>query len=148
VAFRRDSYLVSFGSDQRFVEAPGGIDGYLGYLRDRISHFPNGHVHVWQGETIIGQLEMRIRDNDPPSGYVNLFYLAPAARGTGAGNALHDYALQFLRAGGAQRAHLSVSPSNSRALAYYAKHGWRELGLAPHDPTCLMMELDLPALAP
>jgi ribosomal protein S18 acetylase RimI-like enzyme len=139
VAFRRDSYVCSFGSDEGF----GSVDEYLSWLSDRIERQPAGHVHVWQGPRIIGQLEMLIQATTRVTGYVNLFYLVPEARGAGHGEALHDYFVQFMRAGGAGVARLSVSPSNSRALAYYRKHAWRDLGPRPGDDTVHVMEFDL-----
>jgi len=138
VAFRRDSYVCSFGSDEAF-----DVEAYLAWLRDRVARQPAGHVHMWQGSTIIGQLEMLIQSTSPVRGYVNLFYLVPEARGRGLGEALHQYFLQFMQAGGACVARLSVSPSNSRARAYYLKQSWRDLGPRPDDPTVHLMELDL-----
>jgi ribosomal protein S18 acetylase RimI-like enzyme len=140
VAFRRDSYVCSFGTDQRFVSTGNGIEGYLEFLRERIARFPQGHVHVRQGSEIVGQMEMRTLDDEPPTGYVNLFYLVPAARGSGLGSALQQYAREFFRSGGARLARLSVSPSNHRAVAYYLKHSWRALGPSPHDASCLLLE--------
>jgi ribosomal protein S18 acetylase RimI-like enzyme len=139
VAFRRDSYLCSFGSDDAF----GIEDDYLGWLRDRVARQPLGHVHVWDGPKLIGQLEMLIQTTTPVRGYVNLFYLVPEARGLGFGKDLHSYFVQFMRAGGACLARLSVSPSNARALTYYVKHGWRDLGLRPDDNTVHLMEFDV-----
>ena len=79
----------------------------------------------------------------PARGYVNLFYLVPCARGGGAGSALQQYVCGFMRDAGALRAYLSVSPSNVRALAYYEKHHWRDIGPNPRDSSCLLLELDL-----
>jgi ribosomal protein S18 acetylase RimI-like enzyme len=139
VEFRRDSYVCSFGSDDAF----GAADDYLGWLRDRIARQPLGHVHVWHGPKIIGQLEMAIRETSPITGYVNLFYLALEVRGQGFGEALHTYFLQFMGAGGACSARLSVSPTNTRAVVYYRKHGWRDLGPRPDSSEVNLMELDL-----
>lgn len=139
VAFRRDSYVCSFGSDEAF----GEVDSYLDWLRDRIALQPRGHVHVWQGQSIIGQLEMLIQPTTPVRGYINLFYLVPAARGRGFGDALHDYAFEFMRAGAATLARLSVSPGNARAISYYLKHSWRDLGLCAADNSVRLMELAL-----
>jgi ribosomal protein S18 acetylase RimI-like enzyme len=121
VAFRRDSYLCSFGTDEAF----GDVDAYLAWLRDRISRQPLGQVHVWRGQQIIGQLEMLVQATTPARGYINLFYLAPEWRGCGIGVALHQYAMEFMRNGGASVTRLSVSPTNARALAYYRKSAWR-----------------------
>jgi len=144
VAFRRDSFICSFGVDNFFEEAgPDGVD-YLERLQRRIAKFPDGYVHVWQGNEIIGQLEMQIKE-DPQIGYVNLFYLVPEARGTGAGELLQQYAMQFFLRNGLRLAQLSVSPKNERALAYYRKHGWRDLGTRPGHENVNLMECVIPS---
>lgn len=144
VAFRRDSFACSFGDDARFVQesGPDGA-GYLEWLRGRIAEFPEGHVHVRRDRDIVGQMEMRVRDGVPAFLYVNLFYAVPAARGTGIGNVLHRYAVSLCRDQGITLARLRVSPSNRRALAYYRKHGWRDLGPSPTHPDVHAMELDV-----
>lgn len=142
VAFRRDSYQCSFGSDQ----ALGNADDYLAWLKDRIASQPAGHVHVWDEAKIIGQMEMLIHQTNPVRGYVNLFYLVPEARGQGIGAALHAYFLEFMRCGGARLARLSVSPSNVQALAYYRRQGWSDLGPRPGDDTVHLMEIHLAEL--
>lgn len=55
--------------------------------------------------------------NDSPVGYVNLFYLIPAFRGSGLGDSLHAYAVATFAELGINRLTLSVSPLNARALA-------------------------------
>jgi ribosomal protein S18 acetylase RimI-like enzyme len=144
VAFRRDSFVCSFGSDEGFVRE-NGPDGarYLAWLKSRIEDQPHGHVHVWCEGSIVGQIEMRVLPGLPISGYVNLFYLLPEMRGCGASSALQRYALQFFRQGRADVARLRVSPTNHRALAYYRKHGWQDLGLDLHRGNVHEMELDL-----
>lgn len=145
VRFRRDSYVCSFGSDALFNEENGADGrGYLAWLREGLARFPEGHVHAWHGAAIVGQLEMVI---GPAWGYVNLFYLAPAARGRGWGGALHDYAVALLQRHGVARAGLSVSPTNQRALAYYARHGWKNLGPRPGAHYVHEMELVVPTAA-
>lgn len=139
VAFRRDSYVCSFGTDYAF----GQVDSYLEWLRERISRQPEGHVHVWKGDSIIGQLEMIVQRTSPVRGYINLFYLVPEKRGCGFGDAIHDYAIKFMRTGGARLLRLSVSHSNRRALSYYAKHSWRDLGPRVDDASVRLMELSL-----
>ena len=73
VAFRRGSYICSFGTDEAF----GQVESYLDWLRERIERQPRGHVHVWNGESVIGQLEMIVQATSPVRGYINLFYLVP-----------------------------------------------------------------------
>jgi ribosomal protein S18 acetylase RimI-like enzyme len=142
VAFRRDSYVCSFGSDQLFIEENGpDARGYLEWLASRIAPFPEGHVHVWQRAQIIGQIEMMI---GPHSGYINLFYLRPDARGLGLGGALHDHAVGLLQRHQISVAGLSVSPTNQRAIKYYQRHGWRDQGPRPGAPHVHELELRIP----
>ncbi len=144
VAFRRDSYICSFGEDGFFNEAgPDGVH-YIERLRLRITKFPDGYVHVWNGDKIVGQMELQILE-EPRRGYVNLFYLVEAMRGTGVSGELQDYAMGFMRRHRVQIAQLSVSPTNVRALAFYRKHGWRDLGLRPGRDNVHLMECDVPA---
>jgi ribosomal protein S18 acetylase RimI-like enzyme len=144
VAFRRDSYICSFGEDGFFNEA--GPDGahYIERLRLRIAKFPDGYVHVWDGDKIVGQMEMQILE-EPQRRYVNLFYLIEKMRGVGVSGELQDYAMDFMHRHGVQIAQLSVSPTNARALAFYRKHGWRDLGLRPGRDNVNLMECDVPS---
>ena len=147
VAFRRDTYACGFGerAEPRFV-AENGPNGeqYLAWLRQRLEGFPEGHVHAWHDGRIVGQLEMIAQQkNAPDCGYVNLFYLVPEARGAGFGDGLHDYAVALATLYGSQRLRLSVSPSNARALRYYAKHGWRPLAQSAGLEDLTLWELAL-----
>jgi ribosomal protein S18 acetylase RimI-like enzyme len=142
VAFRRDSFICSFGVDGFFKEAgPDGIH-YIERLRIRTAKFRDGYVHAWHGDRIVGQMEMQILD-EPRRGYINLFYLIEEMRGTGLSSELQDYAMGFMRRHGVQTAQLSVSPTNTRALAFYHKHGWRNLGLRPGRDDVHLMECDV-----
>jgi ribosomal protein S18 acetylase RimI-like enzyme len=87
---------------------------------------------------------MRIQA-EPRIGYVNLFYLIPEMRGSGAGAALHEYALTIFAKHGVERMQLSVSPTNLRAIAFYRKHGWRDLGPRPgYENRVNLMECVVP----
>ncbi|MDJ0976515.1 MAG: GNAT family N-acetyltransferase [Planctomycetota bacterium] len=132
IDFRRDSFVVSFGDDARFVEfAKEDGSGYLELLRERMAAFPEGHVHAWLGDEIVGQIECRKHDGDPPKGYVNLFYLVPERRNGGMGAQLDAYVCELFRSFGADHLRLSVSPTNAQAWRFYAKQGWVDLG--PRD---------------
>jgi GNAT superfamily N-acetyltransferase len=73
-------------------------------------------------------------------GYVNLFYLVPEVRGTGLGDQLHQYFVDYMRAEGAWIARLRVTASNRRAMAYYTAHGWSDMGTHPNDERVHVME--------
>jgi ribosomal protein S18 acetylase RimI-like enzyme len=135
VQFRADSFVCSFGSADRFYEENGsGAEGYVQWLRQRTAEIPNSCVHVWQGEQIIGQIEMRRWKHDPTVGYVNLFYLIPEFRGQGLGQQLDQHSANFFKQLGCQSARLSVSPTNLVAIRFYLKQGWIDLGQRDDAP--------------
>lgn len=147
IAFRRDSFVCSFGWDG-FLAADGDQgESYLERLRSRSLLFPDGHVHVWGSGEIVGQIEMRVLD-DPRRGHVSLFYLTEQARGSGAGDELQRYVMQFMRSQGVGTAQLNVSPTNARALRYYRKHGWKDCGLRPGRDDVYLMECVVAATSP
>jgi ribosomal protein S18 acetylase RimI-like enzyme len=143
IDFRRDSYFESFGTHEG-ADAEMGADGalYLEKLRARIAEVPEGNCHLWHGDRIIGQTEMRTSD-DPRMGYVNLFYLVPEWRQRGVGRVLHDHAVAVFAARGKRGLRLSVSRSNARAIAFYRRLGWRRVGQRPNKETMDILELAL-----
>jgi ribosomal protein S18 acetylase RimI-like enzyme len=143
VAFQHDSYLCSFGEDIFFNGAGPDDAHYLERLRLRLASFPDGCVHAWHGGRIVGQVEMQILE-EPRRGYVNLFYLVEEMRGSGVSGELQDYAMDFMRRHGVQTAQLSVSPTNARALAFYRRHGWRDIGPRPGRDHLHLMECSVP----
>jgi ribosomal protein S18 acetylase RimI-like enzyme len=56
---------------------------------------------------------------------LNDLFVAPAARGSGAGVALLEAAKAHARASGAVRLTLSTAHDNARAQAVYARNGWQ-----------------------
>lgn len=141
IKFRADSFVVSFGNADRFYESDGkGDERYLQWLKDKISKDPNSVVHVLDGDSIIGQIEMgRLRD-DQSVGYVNLNYLIPEKRGLGFGAQLDEHTTSYFRSLGLKRARLSVSPTNRSAVRFYEKMGWVDLGPREEHPEVHYME--------
>ncbi|HUP97144.1 MAG TPA: GNAT family N-acetyltransferase [Usitatibacter sp.] len=143
IAFRRDMYIASFGSSDGLEEEMGPDNAhYIEQLRQRVSELPEGNAHLWLGERIVGQTEMRF-DDEPGVGYVSLFYLAPECRGQGVGRLLHRHALDVFGARGMNRIRLSVSARNHPAIAFYRKLGWQEAGARPHKLPVELMEYGL-----
>ena len=141
LAIRVDSYVVSFGNADLFR----GREHYLSFLRRRLEWDPASVVHLWRRETdgserIVGQVELG-KDKDADGvGYVNLFYLVEDSRGTGLGPILEEYAIGFFRRHGFGRARLSAAPANVRAVRFYERHGWRDIGARPDAPLVRLME--------
>ena len=144
VRFRADSYVCSFGSDARFYEEAGKSgELYLTRIAERMIQLPGSCVHVWQGQAIVGQIELNRYKTDPSLGYVNLYYLAPQYRDQGWGRFLDGYAVSYLTSLGFSAARLSVSPTNLQAMRFYAKQGWTDLGPRPDAPEVHLMGRDL-----
>ena len=125
VQFRKDSFLASFGSIKEWVEQSGEKgEKYIDWLIQYTKQNPEGVIHLWKGENIIGQIEFKVEPTMPDKAYINLFYLIPETRGTGISRLMHQYVIDQLIQKGCNGAQLSVSESNKRALAFYKKLGW------------------------
>ena len=124
IKFRKDSYVVSFGSEEGF----GDELAYINRIKERVKKFPEGQVIIEKDNLPIGQMEMQIRDFDGKDiGYVNLFYLIPEYRGKGLGKDLIRYAEDFFRKSNVTEYHLRVSPTNERAIRFYKGSGMVKL---------------------
>ena len=144
VEFRADAFRISFGSD---VDVYGtdneGVKRYRQWLKQKMADIPNSCVHAWHSGQIVGQIEMGKWKVNPAIGYVNLFYLIPAYRGQGFSNQLNAHAVNFLKQLGFRTARLCVSPTNVRAVRFYEKHEWQDVGVRPDQPNVRYMEQQL-----
>ncbi|MEM8807161.1 MAG: GNAT family N-acetyltransferase [Cyanobacteria bacterium P01_G01_bin.38] len=141
VQFRRDAMQCSFenGADRFDQESGENHEQYFIWLKERIQEFPEGCVHVVENDQIVGQIEMHLKGQQTLA-YVNLVYLIPEVRGTGLGDQLHRYVEQIFEQVGIVKAQLSVSPINERAMSFYRKHGWQDMGPRPGYPEVHLME--------
>jgi aminoglycoside 6'-N-acetyltransferase len=143
VAYRRASFVASFGSEAGLDEEMGAGNAlYLEQLRRRIAQVPEGNAHLWEDGRIVGQAEMRLHE-EPGIGYVNLFYVEPGRRGQGLGRMLHDHAAAVFRRRGMRAMRLSVSTRNAAALAFYRKLGWVGIGTRANREPMEILEFAL-----
>lgn len=144
IRFREDSFVVSFGDATKFYEDDHkGAERYLDWLQNKLTKDPASAVHIWEGSAIIGQMELGVFKNDPDIGNVNLYYLIPEKRGLGYSRYLDEYAVHYLKGLGLKKSRLSVSPTNIRAIRFYEKQGWRDIGARPDHPEVHFMERSL-----
>lgn len=101
-------------------------------------------VHLFEGDKIIGQMELGYLRGDESVGYVNLYYLEPGSRGKGYGDFLDRYAIKFFQSKNINSARLSVSPTNHSALKFYQKMGWKDQGPREGMPEVHWMEKQFP----
>ena len=129
ITFRADSFVESFGSAERFFTAAGdGAWRYLDGLKIKLRDWPGSCVHAWLDKEIVGQIEARRDKTDPARADVLLYYLRTDMRGGGYGEQLDAYVVALCHAAGVNTTFLRVSPTNARAVAFYRKLGWRDLG--------------------
>ncbi|CAN5529513.1 hypothetical protein BH09PLA1_BH09PLA1_27980 [soil metagenome] len=119
IAAYRDTHRASFGDDQNCSSKT-----YLPWLRSRVEEFPDGHVLAFSGSRCVGQMELQV-PYGLTTGYVNLFYVAPAFRGKGFGRLMHLQAERYFRSWQADQIELDVSATNTRAVGFYRHLGYQ-----------------------
>ena len=142
VRLRREMYTASFGTGEGLEEEMGeGNSLYLAQLREKLARWPEGNVHLWRDGRIVGQLEMRLLDDEDDVGYVSLIHVVPEYRGHGLGKRLHQHAMQASRSRGKRLMRLSVSRENAAALRFYKRLGWVVVGTRPGRLPMTVMEI-------
>jgi len=86
------------------------------------------HQVIFIAEPASGMASGVIDDDDPALAHLYAMWVAPEARGTGAGTALLDAVLAWAADRGAQRLTTSVTDGNAAAAALYARAGFADTG--------------------
>jgi GNAT superfamily N-acetyltransferase len=120
----RRACIASFGS----ADSCSSQASYLAWLSRRIEEFPDGQIIASLGDRFVGQLELQVPYGSP-TGYINLFYVAPAWRRLGFGRRLHEFAERYFRSWEATCVELHVSPNNIAAVRFYRSLGYRTIEL-------------------
>lgn len=126
LAFRRDAYVLSYGSDDHFN--PSETQQWFEKLA---THNPQDFLHICLADKTIGQLEFKstiLGDDGIKRGYLNLLYLLPEFRGKGYGKYLLDFIFSIFKTDGCQEANLRYLPFNHAAAGFYKKNAWQESG--------------------
>lgn len=142
VRLRREMYVASFGGEDGLEEEMGPDNGlYLEQLRAKMSQLPQGNVHLWRDGEIVGQLEMRLLEDEDDVAYLSLIHVAREWRGHGLGKRLHAHAMQVSRDLGKRMVRLSVSQRNAAAMLFYRRLGWVVVGTRPNRLPMVVMEI-------
>jgi GNAT superfamily N-acetyltransferase len=108
--------------------------------------FPDDEVRdEWRATLASDETEVHVAEEDgEPVGVVTVggeflaqLYVLPGQQGTGVGSALHDLALERLRARGNGRAKLWCLEENVSARRFYERRGWElteETRVVPFPP--------------
>jgi RimJ/RimL family protein N-acetyltransferase len=140
------SQVVLRFRDESIRDGGGTIDKdrsdrqYLVWLRERIAAEPRFAVHVWKDADIIGEVLLDRYWHDPAAGWVNRHYVIPSERGTGAAAELDAYTETVFTELGMTRAYVAAFPNNERAMRFYLRQGWNDLGPAAWQPRVHLLE--------
>ncbi len=141
IRMRREMYVASFGTADGLEEEMGAANVfYIRQLHDKLAQLPEGNVHLWRDGRVVGQLEMRLLDDDDVA-YLSLIHVVPEYRGHGLGKRLHQHAMQVSRARGKRLMRLSVSQQNAAAMRFYKRLGWVVTGTRPNRLPMAIMEI-------
>jgi RimJ/RimL family protein N-acetyltransferase len=92
---------------------------------------PDGETYIaFEDDEAVGVVSLS-------EGVLQTLYVVPELWSRGIGSALHDLALDRLRARNVQEARLWTLTENHRARAFYERRGWRLTGrtrVVPHPP--------------
>jgi GNAT superfamily N-acetyltransferase len=81
----------------------------------------------------VGRARTAYGTSEPGAGELYSIYADPARQGTGAGRAVHDAGVEYLRQQGYLRARLWVFTANVSARTWYAARGWAPDGTTHED---------------
>jgi GNAT superfamily N-acetyltransferase len=127
--------------DRRFLE-PNQADaaGYAHFLRSQLDDDESVVLVAEQRDRIVGYVYAAVeplswKDLRDECGYIHDLLVTDAARGRGAGDALLDAAIEWLRERGMPRVVLGTAAQNENARRLFARRGFR--------PTMIEMTLEL-----
>ena len=89
-------------------------------------------LFAFDGEQVCGLIWCKLSADNPSRADLYQMWVAPEARGQGAGHALLEAALNWARMNGCRQVHLGVTAADSPALRLYQGHGFRAIG--PLEP--------------
>ena len=137
--FIADTHLCSYGTLDDFLEDGRTPQRFLDRIAAKLAEDTESCLHVWQGDSIVGQINFGMFV-DPAIGYLSFFYVAPERRGAGVAAEIDAFVTRRFQKRGYKTARLSVTAFNERAIRFYRKHGWRDLGPREENPATHNME--------
>ena len=140
IRYRQDAWEVVYGSLEGF-DGPG----FWMDAQRTMGSDPNAMVVGYLDRTPVGMIQLSPeRDSRKGVGYIPFLYLREAYRHKGMGIQLIGHAVSFYRRLGRDRLQLSVAPTNEKALGFYHKFGFHEVGKNPgRFGRLIVMEKDI-----
>ena len=133
----REEIFTLFQPEQATVDRVGRMNVLLGelYARSAARHaqeHPGSVVRVLSGDRVVGLVELDPgRDEQSGCGWISLLYMLPEYRGRGWAIQLLGYAFWFYENHDRAAVRLHVSENNARAITFYQRSGFVQIGRDP-----------------
>jgi len=127
---RGERYLECYRDSWRHAhgDLTGFSDIYLDMARARSREYPMSVMEVYLGDKPIGLLELSInRDADKGAGCIAFYYMDEKYRGKGLAVQLLGQATSVFRSLGRKALRLRVAETNTRAVKFYKKYGFKHI---------------------
>ena len=138
------------------IQRAAAVDAFAHVYPPERYPFPDDAIReVWVEALTDPEVEVYVAevDGEPVggvsvgNGYLSTLYVLPAHQGSGVGSALHDLALERLRAQGAREARLWTLRENVSGRRFYERRGWAVTGetrVVPYPPNPTDVEYSKP----
>ena len=128
------------------IQREAAVDAFAHVYPPELYPFPDDAVrNVWAEALADPEVEVYVAEVDGVAvgavsvggGFLSTLYVLPAYQGHGVGSALHDLALERLRALGFGEARLWTLRENGSGRRFYERRGWKltdETRVVPYPP--------------
>lgn len=142
VSAMRETYVISFGSDEVFHRW-GGSTGeiYLKKLSER-SRLDASFCRTLLVDNVPAGVVEAYRHSEADL-YLAFLFVASAARGKKIGSTALEELQKWARSRNYLSAHLTVEEANCAAIKFYEALGWQSCGRSGKSPSSLVYRLNL-----
>ena len=138
------------------IQREAAVDAYAHIYPPERYPFPDDAVRdVWAEALSDPEVEVYVAEVEGVAagavsvgrGFLSTLYVLPAYQGSGVGSALHDLALERLRAQGSREARLWTLEGNEAGRRFYERRGWSltdETRVVPYPPNPIDVQYALP----
>jgi GNAT superfamily N-acetyltransferase len=128
------------------IQREAAVDAFAHVYPPERYPFPDDAIRaVWAEALADPEVEVYVAELDREAvgavsvgnGFLSTLYVLPAFQGHGVGSALHDLALERLRASGFRQAKLWTLRENDSGRRFYERRGWElteETRVVPYPP--------------
>jgi GNAT superfamily N-acetyltransferase len=136
------------------VQREAAVDAFAHVYPPELYPFPDDAIRqVWADALADPEVDVYVAECEGVvagavsvgKGYLSTLYVLPSYQGRGVGSALHDLALEQLRARGVREARLWTLEGNASGRRFYERRGWALTGetrVVPYPPNPLDVQYE------